>query len=328
MSKRKSAKSGGGASRSKSKSPSPNPQAASPAKTSTPAPSQSAAPASTPATSAALITSASRARERQAERKQQQRRQQQLAIAASFAVFAIIAVVLVVIINQPAEAPIPIGAEERYESVVQATTERGYPRLGQAQDTVRVVEYASFACSTCASFHDDIFPSMLQRVERGEISFSYVPLLTGGIPNAEGAARAALCAGEQGKFWPYHDALFTWQGLYGNQAFSQNRLVTGIRNLRLDADEYNACLNSGNISQIITAANDEAEEVLSAIETPSVTIDGVQYAASLDTINAAIDQRLLARGIIPGAGVQQPVPTAPEITAEPETEPRATRTPS
>jgi protein-disulfide isomerase len=298
-----------------------------------PAPAQPAAPASG---AGADLSTYARARERQAERRQQQRRQQQLAIAASFAAVALIALVLIIIINQPAEAPIPSLAEARYENLVASTTERGYPRLGQTLNTVRVVEYSSFSCPACRAFHDEVFPTLLQRVERGEISFSFVPLLTGSIPNAEGAARAALCAGEQGKFWPYHDALFAWHGLYGNQAFSQNRLLTGIRELVLDVDAYNACLNSPRIGQIIDAAQREAQEALTTVETPAITIDGVAYAASLDTINRAIDQRLLARGIVPGANAAQP--TTPEVTREvaptlapeatDEADPRPTRTPS
>lgn len=325
MSKRKS----GGASRSKSKGgkssgASPITRADSPAQSASPSPSQTPAPSSP--SSSQLLTSASRTRERQAERRQQQRRNQQLAIAASFGVFALIAVVLVVIINQPAEAPIPTGAEDRYEGIVLTTTGRGYPRLGQTQETVQVVEYSSFGCPSCRNFHDEIFPTLLERVRRNEISFTFVPLDTGSVNNALGAARAALCAAEQDKFWPYHDALFTWQGVYGNQAFSGQRLVTGIRNLRLDADAYNACLSSEQVAQTLEAARAEAEEVLDTVETPSITIDGVEYPAALDTINAAIDQRLLARGIVPGAG-GQPQPTTPEVTAEPEAEPRATRTP-
>lgn len=319
MSKRKSS----GASRSKSKGGKSS--AAPPVQAASSAPSQTPVSSGTP--SVPLITSATRTRERQAERRQQQRRQQQLAIAASFAVFAIIAVVLVVVINQPAEAPIPTGAEDRYSDIVMSTTERGYPRLGQAQGAVRVVEYSSFGCPSCRNFHEDIFPTMLERVRRGEISFTFVPLDTGSVSNALGAARSALCAAEQDKFWPYHDALFNWQGGYGNQAFSGQRLVTGIRNLRLDVDIYNTCLGSQRIAQTLEAAKAEAEDVLDVIETPSITIDGVEYPAALDTINAAIDQRLLAQGIIPGAGVQPPIPTQPEVTEEPESEPRATRTP-
>lgn len=267
------------------------------------------------------ISSGMRTRERAAERRQQKRRQQQLLIAASFFVVAIIGVVLYALVNAPAEAPIPAGSLERYEGVTVSTTERGYPRLGETQNTVRVVEYSSFACPACRDFHETVFPSLLERVKRREISFTFIPLTTGSIANPQGAARAALCAGEQGKFWPYHDALFNWQGTYGNQAFSGNRLITGIRNLPLNVDQWNTCMGSDRIAQIMQAAENEAKEALNnAVETPAITIDGVAYSADLDSVNTAIDQRLRARGINPG-GVQ---PTLPESTAE--VEPRPTRT--
>jgi len=52
-------------------------------------------------------------------------------------------------------------------------------------------------------------------VREGVIAFEYIPLTTGSIPNAVGASKAALCAGEQGAFFEYHDALFDWHSRYG-----------------------------------------------------------------------------------------------------------------
>ena len=88
----------------------------------------------------------------------------------------------------------------------------------------------------------------------GQVLFTYVPLNTGSIPNAPGASRAALCAGQQGRFWEMHDVLFDWQTRYGNTAFSQNRLLTGVEKLGLSSGDFTNCFNSADISATLDAA--------------------------------------------------------------------------
>ena len=149
-------------------------------------------------------------------------------------------------------------------------------------------EYASFACPGCESFHRDSFDAVLERVKTGQVLFTYVPLNTGSIPNAPGASRAALCAGQQGMFWEMHDVLFDWQTLYGNTAFSQNRLLTGVERLGLDSPAFTACFNSAGISRMLDAAANEGVST-----TPTLRVNGVTVAAS-------------QAGTIPGGGHDSP----------------------
>lgn len=300
MSKRKSSGARSGASKSKA--------------------TTSAAPATTSTRDISSSNSA-RARERAAERRQQRQRQRQLLTLGGVMAVVLIGFFLYIISTQPADAPIPEESLTRYDGLPTSTTERGYPRIGEPLSTVRVVEYSSFGCPACAQFHEQTFPGLLERVRRGEISFTFVPIRNvGAISNIEGASRAALCANEQGQFWPYHDALFAWQSAFGNTAFSQNRLETGIRALSLDVSRYNACMQSQRVNDTLTVALAEASEVLGgSVVTPSITVDGVVYPATdPDAIHAAIDARLRARGITPG-GVAPVSPPDEDADAEMDT---------
>src|SRR5690349_12070288 len=97
----------------------------------------------------------SRARtlERRKEREQQKKRQRQTAIVIGIIVVALIAVGLFVLTQQPAEAPIPTGAEAAYAGIPQSTTADGFPVLGSDDAPVKVIEYASFDCPHCLEFH-------------------------------------------------------------------------------------------------------------------------------------------------------------------------------
>ncbi len=275
---------------------------------------KTASPKTPEDTSQSAATGRSRTRERRIEREREKRRRQQLTLAGAIAVVAVIVIVLVVIANQPAEAPIPENAAARYADVPQSTTEKGYPLLGDPEAPVQVVEYSSFDCSSCARFHDEAFPALVERVKAGDIAFTYVPLFgTGSFQNGEGAARTAICASEQGKFWPMHDALFTWQGTYGNQAFTQNRLVSGVANLGVDRARYDQCIGGSLPQTVLDAARADATALGSDFTgTPTILVNGVSAQATLDSVNAAIDNVLTQLGL----GQQ----VTPEATQEATTE--------
>ncbi len=119
--------------------------------------------------------------------------------------------------------------------------------------------------------------------------FTYVPLQTGSVPNAPGASRAALCAGQQGLFWEMHDVLFDWQTRYGNTAFSQNRLLAGVEQLGMNGAAFTSCFNSADISATLNAALNEEVSSTPTIRVNGVTVDGGGTIPSAATILEAID---------------------------------------
>lgn len=263
------------------------------------------------------VAGRSRTRERRVERQKQKKRQQQIAIAIGLAVVAVVIIVMVIIANQPASAPIPDDAIARYEGIPQDRTVEGYARLGRPDAPVRVEEFSSFSCPGCASFHDTEFDGVIDLVREGKISFTFVPQLTGSIRNPEGAARAAFCAGEQGMFFEYHDALFDWHRRYGNQAFSQNRMLTGAENMGLDRGQFESCLSSSRYSDVIATAQTAATS-RGVPGTPATYVNGVAVTSSSSAIRTAVDEALAFSGSVP-------IPLSVN-TGQPETTPEAEAT--
>jgi protein-disulfide isomerase len=255
--------------------------------------------------------------ERRKEREQQRKRQRQTAVLIGIVVVAVVLVGLILVINQPAEAPIPDYSATRYEGVAQSKNAQGFPVLGSDSAPVKVEEYSSFDCTACALFHSSTFPGILERVRSGQVQFTFVSVYgTGSITNGQGAARAAICAGEQGKFWQMHDALFNWQSAYGNQAFAQNRMASGVSNLGLDRGTWDQCMASALPNTIIDAAL-QSFQLQNVTGTPSIFVNGsLVQQATTEAVLAAIDQAFAQSG-----GIAAPtVEATPESTAAPAAE--------
>jgi protein-disulfide isomerase len=268
---------------------------------------------------------AERRQEREAEKRTQTRRNIILAVAGAIALL----IVLVLLVRLPAEAPLPEASAARYSDLQQTRTQEGYPRLGDPSAPVTVKLFSSFASAQARAFHDVAIEELVTRVREGSMQFIFVPLTLGETANGRGAARAAMCAAEQERFWLLQDAFFAWQATYGNQAYSNNRIIAGLSNAGVNQGEYDACLGSSRPQDALTAAEDEANALLNFAGIPTVAING---AVPLNEENVAITDSvtLLARideAIELARNTAQETPTA-EATDDPEPTTEATVIPT
>ena len=67
-------------------------------------------------------------------------------------------------------------------------------------------------------------------------------------PQADAAAAASRCAGEQGKFWQFHDRLFE-----SNLPLSQPSYLEHATQLGLDATQFSECVLSDRFVALIEA---------------------------------------------------------------------------
>jgi protein-disulfide isomerase len=113
----------------------------------------------------------------------------------------------------------------------------GAPAQGPADAKVTMVEFVDFECPFCGRYARDTLPRL--RREYGD-RIRYVsrqfPLEI--HPNAERAALAAECAGEQGRYWPFHELLFKHQ-----DALGKPDLAGYARQVGLDMDRYERCIH-------------------------------------------------------------------------------------
>lgn len=267
------------------------------------------------------------------QRRQKQRRQSRWSLLLlGIVIAAVVAVAMVIVSNQPVEAYIPPDLSKRYEDITRSFSVEGYPQLGDLNAPVTLDEYASFACPGCEALHSDSFDVMLDRARAGQILYTFVPMQTGSIPNAQGAARAALCAGRQGMFWEMHNVLFDWQTRYANTAFSQNRLLAGAEGLDLNASTLTNCFNTTGISDTLNSAQTEDVSTTPTVQVNGVTITSARAGGvpSTEEILAAIDDATPNDWGMPEEPPEEETEAetdetddAPDSEAETETQPEA-----
>lgn len=111
--------------------------------------------------------------------------------------------------------------------------------IGPASAPLQIVEFADFGCPFSKETADTVRVLANTYNDRVRISFRHLPL-TDLHPGADQAAQAAECAGDQGKFWEYHDKLFQNQ-----QDLSEAALTRYAKELNVDDRSFSTCLSSG-----------------------------------------------------------------------------------
>ena len=225
---------------------------------------------------------------RKAEAEQAARRRQMLWVVGAVAVALIVAAGLI-FVNRPRDAGAPIVAAEPIPASIALTG----LTMGESNAPLNVVEWGDYQCPGCGIFGREIFPQMIDEyVEPGLMSFEYKPFSFLGEESFR-AAEAALCAEDQGAFWPYHETLFQNQHGENLNAFSNERLKQIAVSLDLDTAAFNSCLDSGQKRADVdaSAADARANGITS---TPSVIVNGalLQNWQDWDQVKAFLDAEL------------------------------------
>jgi protein-disulfide isomerase len=153
---------------------------------------------------------------------------------------------------------------------------------GNPKARVMIVEFSDFQCPYCGQVEATL-KSVLAKHE-GTVALAFRDMPISQIhPFAQGAAEAARCAGEQGKFWEYHDLLFADQG-----ALDRSGLVAKAGKLQLDPKQFEACISSEKYKSQVQQDNQEGMR-LGVSGTPGFFINGVfisgaQAEATFDKI--------------------------------------------
>ena len=114
----------------------------------------------------------------------------------------------------------------------------GDPSIGPEDAPITIVEFSDYQCPYCVRWYQEVHKRLLEAY-KGKIRFVYRDFPLYSIhPEAQAAAEAADCAGEQNAYWQYHDALFSQKNGLGNAAYLQYASELG-----LDADQFGKCVS-------------------------------------------------------------------------------------
>ena len=138
---------------------------------------------------------------------------------------------------------------------------------GPANAPAVFVVFSDFECPFCRQLGANLRAVRKKLGDRVAIAFKNLPLEQI-HPKAHAFALAAIAAGEQGKFWQYHDALIS-QDLAADDA----TLIEQARNLGLDVPRFTEALHSKRVTDHLDADVKEAES-LGLQETPTLFLNG------------------------------------------------------
>jgi protein-disulfide isomerase len=177
------------------------------------------------------------------------------------------------ILLAPPRRPIEVGAMD--------------PSIGSDAAPVTLVAFSDFQCPFCARVEPTLKRIRDAYSGRVRLVWKDFPLTTI-HPDAFKAAEASHCAGEQDKYWPYHDRLFANQ-----RALAPHELIRHAREVGLDVSSFSACLESSKYQRLIQA-NLEAGAHLGVESTPTIFINGrlVSGAQPYETFAALVDEEL------------------------------------
>lgn len=146
--------------------------------------------------------------------------------------------------------------------------------LGDPNAPVTFVEFGDFQCPVCLNAYLNVEEQLINEyVNTGKISYTFEAVGYIGTESTR-SAEAAYCAGDQNKFWEYHDILYTNQGGENSGALSDNRLIAFAETINLDMDTFRSCFLNGEKATLVQQSEDTA--TANGINgTPSFMINGV-----------------------------------------------------
>ena len=146
---------------------------------------------------------------------------------------------------------------------------------GNSDAKVAIVEYASFTCPHCATFHKEIFPQLREQyIDTGKVKFIYrevyfdAPGLWGGL--------LARCMGPE-KYFGIVDLLYKKQSKWASGSTEKeilNELFSIGRQVGMEDEQINKCMQNKEKSLKMIDAYLENSKIDEITSTPSLVING------------------------------------------------------
>lgn len=142
------------------------------------------------------------------------------------------------------------------------------PIRGEKKADYTIIAFSDFQCPFCRRGDDTIKELQKKYEKKLRYSFKHFPLSF--HPEAAFASKAAWAAGEQGKFFEYHDKLFENQAKLGEELYVQL-----AKDLGIDIEKFNKDRASENAEKQIQADMKQAQD-LGINGTPGFIVNGVK----------------------------------------------------
>lgn len=155
---------------------------------------------------------------------------------------------------------------------------------GAAEPLVTIVEYSDFQCPFCGRFAATLDELVVTYPDDVRIVFMQFPLPM--HPKAEGAAKAAIAAGEQRRFWAMHDRLFRYSA-----SLDRPTLIEHARELGLDVAAFEAAMDAPETEKRLQLEKTVGAR-LGVRGTPAFFINGLGHTGAVepDVLHKVVEQ--------------------------------------
>lgn len=179
------------------------------------------------------------------------------------------------------DKPVTLADSTDARSIYQKATPM---QLGEGTAPVKLVVFSDYQCPYCGQWASQVQNALVNDyVKTGKLQLVYYDFPLGGAHKYSFlAARAARCAGEQNKFWEYHDLLFGQQSEWAFRAgvpiddFDKYADQVGVKR-----DQFDVCLKSDKFADVVTA-NRLLGDQLGVNATPTILINNRKVREPLD----------------------------------------------
>ncbi len=154
--------------------------------------------------------------------------------------------------------------------------------LGDSDAPLLIVEFSDYQCPFCRKFWRETYPQIKKEyIDTGKAKLVFRDLPLSFHPAAQSAAEAAECAGDQDKYYEFHDKLFAEQDKkgVGTVQFGAADLKQWAQEIGLDIKEFNSCFDSGKHAGEVAKDIQDAARA-GAQGTPFFIVNGKQISGA------------------------------------------------
>ena len=125
----------------------------------------------------------------------------------------------------------------------------GSPAFGSDSASITIVEFGDYQCPQCDKWFKTIRPDIEEQyINSGKAKLYFVDLAFFG-PDSTKAAEATYCADDQGKYWEFHNILYSNQQGINDGWANPDNLKSFASQLNLNKDLFDSCLDSDKYQQ-------------------------------------------------------------------------------
>ncbi len=156
------------------------------------------------------------------------------------------------------------------------------PTTGSLTQKNILLEFSDFQCPYCQKAYETV-KEFIENHDEVTLVYKHFPL-SSIHPQAMAAAKASWAAGQQGKFWPYYDALFTQQENLGEELY-----LDLAKNLNLNINQFERDRHSKK-AELAIAEDMKLAEKIGIQGTPLFVLNGQFFAGAvpLSTLETAL----------------------------------------